>query len=249
MARKDCYTDTTYTITLSTAAEDTAGKTLDFPLQFRFSTVQSSSTQNAIMTVPEHGDYDVDPMSNASIFMTFPRRMNQSSVEELLEMTPPTDVIPVWTEANVLRIYTGGPLRCSTMYRFLLPAEATDLDGIELGEPFEFSFETAAVGVEHTQPQRGQIFVDRNSRISVRFNTYMILSAVKSAFTIEPATSGRMIRGYEHNDKARDVITFIPSTSLQSNTKYTVTIDEDAYDLHGTHMEKPYEFSFVTEPE
>jgi hypothetical protein len=175
--------------------------------------------------------------------------MDQGSVEELLEMTPPTDVIPVWTEANVLRIYTGGPLRCGTIYRFYLPAEVIDLDGIALGEPFEFSFETAPVGVEYTQPQRGQIFVDRNSRVSVRFNTYMVLSAAISAFHIEPAVTGRIIRGYESNDKARDVITFIPSASLRANTKYTVRIDTEAYDLHGTNLEEPYEFSFVTEPE
>jgi hypothetical protein len=249
MARKDCFTDTTYTVTLSTAAEDTAGKPLDFPLQFRFSTVQSSYTQNAILTVPEHGDIWVDPMENASVFMTFPRRMNQSSVEELLQMTPPTEVIPVWTEANVLRIYTGGPLRCNTTYRFYLPATATDLDGIELGEPFEFSFTTAPVGVEYTQPQKGQIFVSRTSHINIRFNTYMMLSAAERAFQITPATDGRVIRGYENNDTARDVITFIPSTSLRYNTKYTVILGTEAYDLHGTHLDEPYEFSFVTEPE
>jgi hypothetical protein len=42
MARKDCYSDTTYAITLSTSAKDTAGNHLEFPLQYRFSTVQSA---------------------------------------------------------------------------------------------------------------------------------------------------------------------------------------------------------------
>jgi hypothetical protein len=250
MAQKDCYTDTTYTITLSTAAKDTAGNNMEFPLQFQFSTVQSATTQDAILTTPENGDIYVDPLDNSAIYMTFPRRMDQASVENGLTITPNTGAIFVWPADNGLKIFTGGPLMCETLYQIHLPATALDLDGVPLGEPFDFSFETAPVQIESVSPQSGEIFVARNARISFRFNTYMILSAVKSAVSIEPPIIGSFIRGYENgNNLPKDLITFIPSGSYAANTKYTVTVNTSAYDLHGTQLKSSYSFAFVTEPE
>jgi hypothetical protein len=251
MAQKDCYTDTTYTIILSTTAKDTAGTPLEFPLQFKFSTVQSASTQNAILTQPAHGDIYVDPLENNSIYMTFPRRMDQASVENSITITPYSDVIFLWPSGNKLKIYTGGPLVCEVLYQIHLPETALDLDGIALGEPFDFSFETAPVAVESVSPQSGEIFVSRNSKIRFTFNTYMILSSVKDAFSIVPGMSGTFIRGYDeyNNNQPKDVITFIPSNLYASNTKYTVTLSTSAYDLHGTNLKEAYNFAFVTEPE
>ncbi len=251
MAQKDCYTDTTYTITLAMTAKDTADNPLEFPLQFQFSTVQSAQTQNAILTQPEHGAIYVDPLDNSSIFMTFPRRMDQVSVENSITITPESNVIFLWPAGNVMKIYTGGPLVCESLYQIHLPETALDLDGIALGDPFDFSFETAPVAVENVSPQSGEIFVSRNSKIRFTFNTYMILSSVKDAFSIIPGMSGTFIRGYDeyNNGQPKDVITFIPSNLYTSNTKYTVTLSTSAYDLHGTHLKEAYSFAFVTEPE
>jgi hypothetical protein len=250
LARKDCYTDTTYTITLSTTAKDTAGNYLEFPLTYRFSTVQSASTQNAILTEPEHGDIYVDPMDNSSIYMTFPRRMDQASVESALTISPRSDAIYVWPSGNQVRIYTGGPLMCETLYEIHLDENALDLDGVAMGEPFDFSFETEPVEVEGTQPNSGEIFVLRDSDISIRFNTYMVLSSVRAAFNIDPEVSGDFIRGYRYGEnRPKDVITLRPHSELRPNTKYTVTIGTEAYDLHGTNLQEEYTFAFVTEPE
>ncbi|MBN2102791.1 Ig-like domain-containing protein [bacterium] len=250
MARRDCYTDTTYTVTLSTAAMDTAGNTLEFPLNFEFSTVQSSSSQNTILTQPEHGDIFVDPLSNASIYITFPRRMEASSVENAITISPDTDAIYVWPEMNQLRIYTGGPLRCNQLYEFFIDSTAEDMDGIRMGEPFTFSFETAPVEIESTSPQNGEVFVNTDEEVAFRFNTYMIISSIQEAFTITPAVSGTFQRGYgRYSNDSKDAVTFFPSGAFKVNTKYTVTLTTDAEDLHGTHLPEDYTFSFVTEPE
>jgi hypothetical protein len=250
MARRDCYSDTTYTVTLSTAAKDTAGNFLEFPLTYQFSTVQSSSSQNTILTEPENGDIYVDPMSNASIMVTFPRRMNAASTEAAITMTPQTDVIYVWSELNQLRIYTGGPLRCSQLYTIEIDGSAQDLDGQALGQPFTFSFETAPLEVENTSPQNGQIFVGTDDEIAFRFNSYIILSSVREAFSITPTINGTFERGYgRYNSDSKDAVTFFPSGTFKVNTKYTVTLNTSVRDLHGTFLPENYTFSFVTEPE
>jgi len=114
IAQKDCFTDTTYTVTLSTAAHDTSGVHLRMPLTFSFSTVQSSSTIDGIQTVPYHGDVDVALMSGSGISITFPRRMDPSTTESAITMEPDDDRIYIWPEKNRLTIYTGGPFRADT---------------------------------------------------------------------------------------------------------------------------------------
>ncbi|HNW60881.1 MAG TPA: Ig-like domain-containing protein [bacterium] len=250
VARKDCFTDTTYRVTLATGAKDTAGVPLEFPLSFSFRTVQSATTQNTIQTSPEHGDDQVDPLNYSSLTMTFPRRMNQASVESALTITPKTDAVCIWPAAQQLRIYTGGPLHCSTHYTLSLAGTAEDLDGVALGEPFVFSFDTMPFKVESTSPQHGTTFVSRNTRLSIQFNTWVSLTPVTRAVTIEPAVKGSFLRGYEYGQGTpKDVITFIPSDLLAANTRYTVTISADAADLYGTTMPAPYTFVFITEPE
>jgi len=254
MARKDCYTDTTYTVTLSTAAKDTGGNNLDFPVIFSFSTIQSALSLNSIMTQPEHGDIYVNPLDNASIYLTFPKRMNQSSVENALTITPAMEAIFLWTDGNKLRIYSGGPLQTEALYEISVAESALDLDGVPLGEPFSFSFETAPIEIANTYPQNGEIFVScntSNNEITVYFNTYMTLSSMRNAFTINPSISGTIKRGtrYSDYDEPKNAITFIPSTSYKVNTKYTVTILTSALDLHGNNLKEAYTFCFVTEPE
>lgn len=251
MARKDCYTDTTYTVTLSTAAKDTGDNHLEFPVTFSFSTIQSGLSLNSIMTQPEHGDIYVNPLDNASIYMTFPKRMNQSSVENALSISPAMDAIFLWTEGNKMRIYSGGPLQTETLYEISLAETALDLDGVPLGEAFNFSFETAPIEITSTYPENGQIFVSRDNAITVYFNTYMTLSSVRNAFIIDPPVSGTFKRGsqYYDSDEPKNAITFLPSSNYQVNTKYTVTIQTTALDLHGNNLKEDYSFCFVTEPE
>jgi len=251
MARKDCYTDTTYTVTLSTAAKDTGDNHLEFPVTFSFSTIQSGLSMNSIMTQPEHGDIYVNPLDNASIYMTFPKRMDPGSVENALTITPAMDAIFLWTEGNKLRIYSGGPLQTETLYEISLAETALDLDGVPLGEPFSFSFETAPIEINNTYPQNGQIFVSRNYPITVYFNTYMTLSSVRNAFSIDPPVSGTFKRGtqYSDSDEPKNAITFLPSSNYQVNKKYTVAIQTSALDLHGNNLKEAYSFCFVTEPE
>ena len=81
------------------------------------------------------------------------------------------------------------------------------------------------------------------------FNTFPLKSSVDAAFSIVPAVSGTMKWGTRWSDDHKDALTFWPSSNLRVNTKYTVTIDTRAKDLHGTRMKEPYTFTFVTLPE
>lgn len=248
MAQKDSYADTTYHVTLSTEAMDTSGVQLRFPLEFSFSTVQSSVSYAGIQTNPFHGDVEIDPMTN-SILVTFPRRMDPSTTEAAVSISPSQEFFFLWPEKNKLKIYTGAPLLAATTYEITIDEMAEDLDGVPLGDDFSFSFSTAPVRVTSTRPNNSEVYVDPDAKITIYFNTYMIKSSVESAFSISPAVSGYWTWGTQYSTSNKNALTFWPSSNLRTNTQYNVTLGTSASDLHGTSLEEPYSFTFITVPE
>ena len=230
---------------MSTLASDTSGNHLRFPLEFSFSTIQSSSTQNAILTYPSHGDNAVDLVSGNGIQITFPRNMEPVSTENAISFSPSSEVIYIWPQYNQLTIYTGGVLHADTDYSFTIDSTALDMDGIRLGNQFTFSFHTASVNINSTSPRNGEVYVSANSPIYLYFNTYMLKSSVQSAFNISPNISGSL----DWYNNSKTTMRFSPSQNLQYNTKYTVTIGTQAKDIFGSALKEPYIFSFIVRPE
>ena len=249
-ARKDSYPDTTYTVTLNATAKDTSGNYLRFPLNFKFKTVQSYSTQNGIITDPVHGDIDVSPLnySYTGITVTFPRRMNKSSVETSTHVYPQMNAIFLWPEENKLRIYTGGPFLSDTTITVTIDKTAKDKDGVEIGQTFSFSFRTAPLNIENTSPNNGQLFISPTEAVSINFNNFVTLSSAKTAITISPQVSGTFSYGGNYPYEQMNQVKFTPGSALQTNTKYTVTIASTVTDMYGNKMKAPYSFSFVTRP-
>ena len=185
----------------------------------------------------------------SSIGITFPRRMNPTSTEAALSVLPADDRIVIWQSGNNLSIYLGGVLRADTTYKIRIDSTAKDLDGNSLGEPFSFSFQTAPLRISSTSPGNGQLFVDKSTKISIRFNTYVLKSSVESAFSIEPHVSGTFSyeTGYYYTYK--NSVIFTPAIYLIPNKKYTVTINSTVKDMFGKSMKAPFSFAFITSPE
>ncbi|MBI1939724.1 MAG: Ig-like domain-containing protein [Ignavibacteriales bacterium] len=249
-AKKDSYTDTTYTVTIGTTAKDTSGNYLRFPLKFKFKTVQSYSTQNGIMTDPVHGDINVSPLNYnySGITVTFPRRMDKTSVEMSTHISPQMNAIFLWPEENKLRIYTGGPFLSDTTITVTIDSTAKDKDGTKLGHIFTFSFQTAPLNIDNTYPANGQLFVSPTEPIYLTFSNYISLESAKKAFSISPSVGGTFSFGGYYPYEQLNQIKFTPTSSLKLNTKYTVTVSTKVKDMHGSNMKSEYSFSFVTRP-
>ena len=249
-AKKDSYPDKKYKIRIGTTAKDTAGNFLRFPFEFSFSTVQSYTTYNGIMTDPVHGDINVSPLdySYSGITITFPRRMDKTSVEPLTKVTPPMNTTFLWPEENILRIYTGGPFLSDSTITVVIDKSAKGKDGVEIGQDFSFSFRTAALNVSSTSPSNGQLFVTPTAPIQINFNNYVTLSSAIASITISPQASGSFKFGGYYPYEQMNQIEFTPTSSLKTNTKYTVTISPNITDMHGNNMKSSYSFSFITRP-
>lgn len=245
VAQKDSYVDSSYMVRLSTEAMDTSGNHLRFPLEFAFNTIQSSSTQNAIITTPSDGDVEVDLLMTQGIQLTFPRNMDPVTTEQAITCSPASDIIYIWPSYNQLTIYTGGVLHANTKYDISIDSTAEDMDGTKLGVTYQFSFETTSVKINNTSPQNGEVFVSESSNIYLYFNTFMQKSSVINAFSISPAVSGTL----DWHNASKTMMHFTPNQDLKNNTKYTVTVGSSAKDLYGTGLTKPYTFSFIVRPE
>jgi len=249
MSQSSAMVDTMYTVMLSTEAKDTAGNNLRFPLTSTFRTVQSSVTYSGIQTNPVDGDNNVDPMNYGGITVTFPRRMDPSSTESATTITPSMNKIFLWPSENVMTIYTGGPYLSDTTITISISSNAKDKDGTPLSQPFNFSFRTAPLQVTSTSPANAQLYVATNQNITMNFNSYIDRTSVETAFTINPTVSGSLVYGSGYSSSTDpSQITFIPSSMLQPNVKYTVLLRSSVKDLYGVSMKNPVTFSFVTRP-
>jgi len=248
MAQNCGIVDTQYTITLSMDAKDTSGNHLRFPLISTFRTVQSYVTYNGIQTSPVNGDIEVSPINYNGITVTFPRRMDPASTEAAITITPNMNRIYLWPSGNQLTIYTGGPYLSDTTITVSIDKNALDKDGIALGETFSFWFRTAAFQVTSTYPSNAQLYVGTDQNIAVYFNSYVNKSSFQSAFSISPSVGGTFVYGNGYPNDTPSWITFTPSSGLQANTKYTVTIAPTVKDMYGVGMEEACTFSFVTRP-
>ena len=250
VAKKDCYSDTTYSVTLSTAAKDTAGNHLRFPLTFSFRTVQSYTTIYGIQSTPMYGDGDVDPLSYSGIRITFPRRMNPSSTEAATTVNPNMNKVFLWPDENVLLIYPGGPLMTDTTISVHIASTALDKDGIALGKDYDLWFRTAPFSVSYVSPQNAQLFVPPSQSISITFNSYVKLASAQSAIQISPPLAGSF--SYYNNGNSSyeypQTVEFTPSSGMAANTKYTVTITTNVRDMYDVQLKQPYVFSFITRP-
>lgn len=248
VAKKDSYVDTTYVVTIGTGAKDSSGTPIRFPLNFTFKTVQSYSTLNGIQTSPVHGDVFVAPLSYGGISMRFPRRMDKTSTEAAVSVSPAMNKVFLWGEENYLSIYTGGPFLSDTLITVTIDSTAKDKDGVLLGHTFTFSFRTAPVEMNYSYPNNGEVYVSNNRTIQMNFNTYVDLTSVKNAFAISPAISGTFsYYNYGSYDAPSQVI-FSPNGLLQTNTKYTVTLSTGVKDIYGIPMKEAATFSFITRP-
>jgi hypothetical protein len=95
--------------------------------------------------------------------------------------------------------------------------------------------------VVSTSPVSHAMDVPVKTNITIRFNMPMNTTATEGAISSTPS-----ITGTYSWDSASMNMTWKPSSDLQLNTKYTVTITTDAKSETGMNMKSPYIFSFTT---
>lgn len=231
-----------YTITMDTLAQDTAGNHLTTPFSFSF-TVSGVGVESFY---PNDGQTDLN--TDINIYIYFNTIMDRESVEDAFDIHPPTTGNLSFYGNGVKNgsgrdrlLFKADPfLKTNTLYTITLDTTAQDSNGIAISKPLSFSFNTEELKIDWTYPGEGWVDVPTSGSIRIRFNADMNETTTEEAFSITPHIEGSFDWPYSGE------LSFDPDQVLASATLYTIAIDESAQDVDGTKLKEDYSFSFTT---
>jgi hypothetical protein len=137
----------------------------------------------------------------------------------------------------------------NTIYNARITAAATDLSGIPLAAPFDFSFttrtttDTSPPDIVIINVAAGATNVPLAQKIMATFDEQM------DSLTINPSTFFiEGVPGAVTYDVVSQTATFTPSANLAANTAFTFTVTTGAKDMGGVPMAAPFHLTFTTGP-
>jgi hypothetical protein len=137
-------------------------------------------------------------------------------------------------------------LASNSNYAVSIDSVAEDLYGSKLGEVFTADFNTAPIRISYTSPVNGATYVNPLTNISIGFNTSMDQLATVNAFRMIDSDSNLV--GGSFTWQGLNYLNFYPDTILENNKEYVVTVSDQAKDIHGIAMPKPFKLWFKTKP-
>ena len=145
----DLDPDTSYTITIGTAAKDAGGTALANAFTFSFSTAEQPAPDAPSVTITDPSDGDVDVSIGTTISVTFSTAMDTSATQSAFSAEPAVTCAFSWNAASTtLTCAPDSELTPETTYTVSIAASASDADGTPIGAPHEFGFTTAPDSVE-----------------------------------------------------------------------------------------------------
>ncbi|MGB2770457.1 MAG: Ig-like domain-containing protein [Candidatus Zixiibacteriota bacterium] len=202
--------------------------------------------------VPFDGTQQVRP--DERIRIRFRRGMNTESVEKAFSLEPVVEGDFYWYAQgrppsdfkSELQFTPRAMYASNTTYQVTIDTTASDVEGIKLSEPYQFSFTTQAISIISTIPMHGETWVSPITSVTIHFNTQMDMESVVLAFKMVDSQLSDVTGDFSTYHLSS--LIFRPDTTLAGGETYTVTIDTNAKDLYGGSLPEPYTFWFTTRP-
>ena len=251
--------NTVYTATITTGAQDLAGASLASNYVWTFRTLPAPTPPTVISTVPVDGATSV-PI-NQALSATFSAAMTPATIDTttftLAETTSGTAVTGTVTYVPAGSVATFTPtasLAPTTEYTATITTGAKNLAGTGLASNYVWPFTTAALPivvpptVVSTIPLDLATDVPLNQVVSATFSKAMNPATISSAtFTLTaPGTPPVAVPGLVAYAAVGNTLTFTPTANLAPSTLFTATITTGAQDLTGTPLASNYVWTFTT---
>lgn len=246
--------NTLYTGTITTDAQDTAGRPLPARYSWTFTTGAAPDRLAPTVTSTNPADGATAVAINQQVLVTFSETMNPSSLNgNTFTLTAPGAVPVPGTVSYVGLTATfvpATPLANSTRYSGAITTGARDLAGNPLAANFNWAFTTGAAPdtlaptVTSTLPANAAGSIPINTQVTANFSEGM------DPATLSPVTF--VVAGPGNAPIAGSVTyvgltaTFSPSAPLSNSTTYTGLITTGAKDLAGNPLAANYSWTFTT---
>ena len=258
---------TEFTATITTAAQNPAGKAIasNYVWSFTTGTVANATAPTVVSTDP----VDVATLVplNQRITATFSKAMDPATISAAGTFTVVVTVgaVPVpgavtYDTASETAIFTPtANLAASTQFTATISNAAKDLSGNALiagGVPNPWSFTTGTTAnatapiITLTNPADGAMTVPIDTTINATFSTAMNPATITTATFLVTVTADRTpVSGTVAYDVASQIATFSPSSNLAASTQFTAAISPAVQDLDGNALAAgivPNPWSFTT---
>ncbi len=253
--------NTTYNITISTGAKNTAGTALANPFIWSFSTALTPDTTAPLVSFTAPANLDTSVAINRKIIATFNEAMDPATIvaANLTVTGPSGSVAGAVTYAAGSFAVTFSPssnLATSATYTVMIkgPAGVTDLAGNFMAANYIWSFTTAAAPdttkpqISSTNPADIATSVPIDHTVNATFSKAMNPLTITTAnFTLMDGVNS--VAGTVAYDVPSNIATFTPLSPLAFSTTYTALITTGATDLAGNALGSgvvPNPWSFTT---
>jgi hypothetical protein len=163
---------------------------------------------------------------DSAVRLPFTRPMDRASAEAGLTIEPPVEGAVAWIEDTLIFTPSHG-LAPETVYRVCVAGSVRDASAAPMANERRWSFETGALLLEADVPQG---FVDdRQLPIALRFALPMDRASVEAAFTVTPATPGKVWW------TADNTMHFRPEPGWRAGTDYEIELAGTAQSAGGHH--------------
>lgn len=239
---------TTYNVTISTAATDLNGLTMEQEYKFSFITVEEPDMilPKVILTDPTRDATNVSVYGAMTIRFSEPIYV-PPGVKEVSINPGPNLAYDIKVEVDTINVIPRSPsapwLADRTTYTVKVTGSIEDLSQNPMGGDYIFSFETGYTGppqVIGIEPADKSTDNSLKTTIAIHFSRAMDWTCVEEAFVLQPNAKGTFATN-------GSTMVFTPTKALKDNTFYTVKITTKAKDQRGNGLEKAFTSSFKTE--
>ena len=244
--------NTTYTATLTTGVQSTAGTALSANYTWSFTT--ASAAVPAVTTVtPAIASTGVAITS--TVTATFNEAMNASTItSSTFTLTPQAGsaiaaTVSYSSSGSVATLTPNAPLITNTIYTATITTGVTSSGGVALASPYTWTFTTAsgpAPTVTAVSPASGNTGVVVTSTVTATFSEAMNSGTITgSTFSLTPQGGSAVPATVTYNAGSLTA-TLTPTSPLAYNTIYTATITTGVLSALGTALPANYTWSFTT---
>jgi len=242
--------NTSYTATITTAAQSTQGNPLTANYVWTFSTGPQPNASDPIVISTDPASAATNAPLNQRVAATFNTPMDPSTISALGTFTVAVAgggaaVTGTVSYAGSTAVFTpSSNLIASTTYTATITTAAKDLTGDAMAANYTWNFETGLAAnlvdptITLTVPASASVAVPIDQTISATFSTAMNPTTITNAtFTVAVAgAGGAPVNGIVSYDPASQIATFAPLANLAADTQYTATISNLVTDLTGNAL-------------
>jgi O-glycosyl hydrolase len=244
---------TTYTATITTGVQSSAGTALASNYTWSFTTAAQPS-QPPTVTAVTPANASTGVAINSTVTATFSEAMNASTITgSTFTLTPQGGsaiAATVSYAANVATLTPTAELANNTTYMATITTGVTSSTGSALAANYSWSFTTVAATVTTPQvtavtPTNASTGVAISTTVTATFNQAMMSSTITASTFTLTGPGNTSVQGTVVYNAGTSVATFTPAANLAYNTEYVATLNASIMSSSGVAL-APYTWSFTT---